>query len=375
MEVRLRPISSFSDLQQLVVQQRKGKMQKTKKYRIAWWSMMCVSLAFMVCCGIGVISAMSEYTEADEEIKELRQIVQQVDQDLINRTGNAETGTIKKSAGEQTGSGIKNTTREQTERGINAAEKEMDPPPHTIKGAQKSPAEVLMKKLKENMEQQKERKITLPAPLFINGLIERVFTELVELTGWAERNAALFETLHGINGDICGWITIDGTPIDYPVLRGETNDDYNRTSYNGSYSVGGSIFMDVGNAEDFSDMHTILYGHNMANGTMFKGLYKYLDSSFRDQYPYVYIDLPDRRLVYEVFSAHGTVWWDALYDARYEAGEEHLALIEYLKESSDYPVAYEPKEDDHILTLSTCNGREGTIYRYIVHAVLVRVIR
>ena len=145
-------------------------------------------------------------------------------------------------------------------RGINAAEKEMDPPPHTIKGAQKSPAEVLMKKLKENMEQQKERKITLPAPLFINGLVERVAAELGELTGWAERNAALFETLHGINGDICGWITIDGTPIDYPVLRGETNDDYNRTSYNGSYSVGGSIFMDVGNAEDFSDMHTSCMG-------------------------------------------------------------------------------------------------------------------
>ena len=324
---------------------------------------MCASLAFMVCCGVGVISAVSEYTKADEEIKELRQIVQQVDQDIINHAGSAETVTVKKTAGEQTGPENKNPERE-TGRA-----------PHTIQGAQKPPTDILMEKLKESMEQQKERKITLPAPLFINGLVERVFTELVELTGRAERNAALFETLHGINGDICGWITIDGTPIDYPVLRGETNDDYNRTSYNGSYSVGGSIFMDAGNAADFSDMHTILYGHNMANGTMFKGLYKYLDSSFRDQYPYVYIDLPDRRLVYEVFSAHGTVWWDALYDARYEAGVEHLALIENLKESADYPIAYEPKEDDHILTLSTCNGREGTIYRYIVHAVLVSVIR
>ena len=113
----------------------------------------------------------------------------------------------------------------------------------------------------------------------------------------------------------------------------------------------------------------------MADGTMFKGLYHYLDSSFRDRNPYIYIDLPDRLLVYEVFSTYNTVYWDEVYDEQYEAGPGQLEFILRLKEKADYPVDYEPKEDDRIITLSTCNGESGTDYRFLVHAVLVKEIR
>lgn len=80
-----------------------------------------------------------------------------------------------------------------------------------------------------------------------------------------------WDALKAINADVVGWIQVPGTVINYPVYQGSTNDDYLRTNAEGNYSVGGQIFLDCDNtAPGMVDQQTIIYGHHLYNGSMFK---------------------------------------------------------------------------------------------------------
>ena len=90
-----------------------------------------------------------------------------------------------------------------------------------------------------------------------------------------------------INDDTIGWITIEGTSIDYPIVQASDNCYYLTHDCNCNESKYGSIFMDCHNAADFSDNHTILYGHNMENGSMFHDLNEYSSHVFFDEHTYI----------------------------------------------------------------------------------------
>ena len=91
---------------------------------------------------------------------------------------------------------------------------------------------------------------------------------------------AVAERLRDINPDVCGWLTLDGTAIDYPVVQGESNFTYLNTDVYGSFALAGSIFLDVDCDADFSGRYSLLYGHHMENGRMFGDLDKYKDGAF-----------------------------------------------------------------------------------------------
>ena len=311
------------------------KQKKKRKYALVWWFMMSLMLAVLIFCGIGVVSSMTEYTKADAEYEKLREVVRKAEEtregtraggqssiEVLDNRGDQSNGSSRGNIGGQDNADGENDSKDQDNK-------------------------------KASTDEQKA------SPGYPFGSENQ-----------AEINQVMFENLRSINEDICGWIRIDGTEIDYPVMHGETNHTYLRTSYTGAYSIAGSIFMDAANMPDFSDLHTILYGHNMADGTMFKGLYHYQDWAFWEQHPYIVIDLPDRRLVYEVFSAYTTVYWDTMYDEQYEAGPDQLDFLQRLLAASEYQVDVPLQEDDRIITLSTCNGGTGTEYRYVVQAVL-----
>ena len=86
--------------------------------------------------------------------------------------------------------------------------------------------------------------------------------------------------LKTINEDIVGWIKIDNTNIDYPILAGVDNTEYLRRNYMGRYAPSGSIFLDYRNSKDLSDDFSIIYGHNMARGLMFSDIKKFKDNSY-----------------------------------------------------------------------------------------------
>lgn len=96
----------------------------------------------------------------------------------------------------------------------------------------------------------------------------------------SEEDGPTFEELKAVNQDVCAWITMDGTKIDFPVVRGDTNLTYINKDVFGNFALAGSIFLDCRNAKDFSDAYNLLYGHHMANSNMFGDLDLYADEAF-----------------------------------------------------------------------------------------------
>lgn len=118
-----------------------------------------------------------------------------------------------------------------------------------------------------------------------------------------------FEALQAENPDIYAWITIPGTNVDYPILQREgDNGYYLNHSVDGAGSIAGAIFTEDYNSKDFTDPNTIIYGHNMKNGSMFRTLHNYSDREFFDNNRDITIYMPDKILHYTIFAAY-------LYDA------------------------------------------------------------
>lgn len=90
------------------------------------------------------------------------------------------------------------------------------------------------------------------------------------------------ETAEELSDETVAWLTLDGTGIDYPILQAENNFKYLNTDPYGHYSPSGSVFLDCGNAADFSDPYSIVYGHHMSGGFMFGALDRYADETFFD---------------------------------------------------------------------------------------------
>lgn len=180
-----------------------------------------------------------------------------------------------------------------------------------------------------------------------------------------------FAAAQAENPDIYAWIWIPGTNVDYPILRSETEDDsyYLNHTIDKSEGLPGTIYVEKYNAKDFSDPVTVVYGHNMKNGTMFADLHKYEDQEFFNNNPYIYIYLPDQALRYRIFAA-------VTFDDRYLLGNYNFSSPEYfqkyldeLRSSIDGHVNTEVNvtQSTGILTLSTCIG-DSPNQRWMVNA-------
>ena len=98
-----------------------------------------------------------------------------------------------------------------------------------------------------------------------------------------EDNGPTFEELRAINPDVCAWITLDGTKIDYPVLQGEDNLTYINKDVYGNFALAGSIFLDSNCDRSFQKKYSLLYGHHMAEHKMFGDLDLYEEQKFFDR--------------------------------------------------------------------------------------------
>lgn len=103
-----------------------------------------------------------------------------------------------------------------------------------------------------------------------------------------------FDELRKINPDIVGWLVIEGTEIDYPIVQTGNNDTYLNTDFEGKKSVAGAIYLDYECEPDFSGRHNIIYGHNMKNGSMFKDIVKYKDEEYFKEHQDITVYTPER---------------------------------------------------------------------------------
>lgn len=129
----------------------------------------------------------------------------------------------------------------------------------------------------------------------IYAAVDDVQSELLPFKPAADAdNGASFEELMAINPDVRGWLTLDGTAIDYPVLQGETNFSYINTDVYGEFALAGSIFLDSDCDGGFHDPYSLLYGHHMENSRMFGDLDRYKDETFFGENTTGTLILPDR---------------------------------------------------------------------------------
>lgn len=112
-----------------------------------------------------------------------------------------------------------------------------------------------------------------------------------------------FEALWETGPDIIGWLNLPDTAVNYPVTQTDDNEYYLHHLYDGTYNKMGCLFADYENQADFSDRNTIIYGHNMRDGSIFATLNEYDEQSYFDEHPQMYLVTPDGGFICEIFTA------------------------------------------------------------------------
>lgn len=177
------------------------------------------------------------------------------------------------------------------------------------------------------------------------------------------------------NTDVKGWIYIEGTTINYPLLQGPNNDYYLYINYDGNYSEAGSIYIDSYCSEDLSDDHTIIYGHNMKNDTMFGTLNDFKNQSHRDAHPYVYILTPNGMWnKYEIFAYYRANINDGTFDLFTGNVNKMNNYIDLVSAKNYLSNNLLPANGEKLITLSTCTEDLADDSRNVLQAKLVGVV-
>ena len=155
-----------------------------------------------------------------------------------------------------------------------------------------------------------------------------------------------WDALHKINPDIVAWISLEDSNIDYPVVKGSDNDFYLHRTVKKEYDLAGTPFIDCRVKEEFEDFDTIIYGHNMRDGSMFNNLNKYLEKDgFYETHRKLELITPENKYHLVVFAGFYTKAGSEIYDDEYI--RQHIEEIANLGEVKVTPA-------DKIVTLSTC---------------------
>ena len=196
-------------------------------------------------------------------------------------------------------------------------------------------------------------------------------------SGLAENHNINWKKLKKDNSDIYSWIYIPNTKVDYPVVqasKGKDDSFYLNHNIKQKYEFAGSIYSEKQNAKDYSDPVTVLYGHNMNNGTMFKTLHNFENPNFFKKNKNIYIYMPGQKLTFRIYATY-------VYDDRHILNSFDFKDKKVLKSYQKYTLNPESLAKNtrkvklnlqsKILTLSTCtSGAQNT--RYLVQGVLIK---
>lgn len=182
-----------------------------------------------------------------------------------------------------------------------------------------------------------------------------------------------FETLWDVNEDIYAWMEIYDTDVEYPIVQSATDKAYYLDhTIEGRAGYPGSIYTENVNAKDFTDFLTVIYGHNMKNGTMFGSLKKFRSLTYIQEHPTISIYTPEEELTYRIFAAvtYNSRYLPTLYD--YDTQEGRQAFIDSIYGVRDMN-SYVDKDvtvtaDSRLVVLSTCMGSDS--HRLLVVGVL-----
>lgn len=186
-----------------------------------------------------------------------------------------------------------------------------------------------------------------------------------------------FDALMEINADIYAWIYVPGTNINYPILQSgddKEEDYYLEHNLDGTQGKPACIYTQKRNSKDFTDPNTVIYGHNMRDGSMFRTLHEYEDAAFFAEHSFFYIYTPDEKITYQIFAAYRYSNTNILEEYDDFWNEEDFGDYLEMILNQDNSICnlnrdVEVSSEDTIVTLSTCIGDDD--YRYLVQGVRV----
>lgn len=178
-----------------------------------------------------------------------------------------------------------------------------------------------------------------------------------------------FDALKEINSDVVGWIYLEDSKVNFPVVQGEDNQEYLYWLINGDYNSSGTPFVDYRNAWDFSDRNTVIYGHNMNNGAMFADIHKYEDQEYYDSHPVIWLLTPRQTYKLEIFAGYKTGLDADAWQMFFISDDEYMQWLDSAIEKSAFESDIIPTVEDRIVTLSTCSDSANQI-RFVLLGVI-----
>lgn len=178
-----------------------------------------------------------------------------------------------------------------------------------------------------------------------------------------------FDKLKQINPEVFGWLTVEKTHIDYPLVQGSDNSKYVNTDAKGEFSLSGSLFLDCRNHKDFSDMNHIIYGHHMDKEAMFGELEYFQDETYFENHQLGKLYYEGKWHLLEFFSFLQVDAYDEqIYNTTLKNESDRLQYLEYLRSNAQYFKELSFQPEDRYVVLSTCtststNGRHVLVGR------------
>ena len=212
-------------------------------------------------------------------------------------------------------------------------------------------------------------------PLFLFGVYavwdsEQVYkqsdTTLYETYKPNSEDDLFFEELKKINPEVVGWLKVDQTHIDYPIVQSTNNSKYVNTNVKGEFSLAGSIFLDCKNRQDFSDMNNILYGHQMKKHKMFGDLKFFSEESYFEKHKKGAVYYGDKWQEVEFFAFLYVDAYDSvIYNTGLESVDAQESYLSYVKTHASNFRELAFQQNEHFITLSTCSNI-NTNERYVL---------
>ncbi len=209
-----------------------------------------------------------------------------------------------------------------------------------------------------------------------NDIYEKIENQCVEKNKeqeapWYDMIRVDFANLKAKNEEVVGWIFFENEDISYPIMYSGDDEYYLRRTFEGTDAIAGSIFLEGENNTDFNDYHSIIYGHNMKNLSMF-GKLKYYDrdDEYYNDHQYFQIIVDGAAYRYQIFSYENIDQYSDEYTVGFVADDNFEQFVRQMAADSIKDTGIIPTKDDKIVTLSTCST-DGDSYRFVVHGVRV----
>ena len=179
-----------------------------------------------------------------------------------------------------------------------------------------------------------------------------------------------WDKLRKINPDVVGWLYYEDSVIDYPVVKGQDNDRYLYTLFDGSTGGFGTLFADAATEAPFRQFNTIVYGHHMRDGSMFAPLKRLKDSSYAGEHPQLELITPEGKFHLLIWAFLNQPADSQIYMTNIHDKEERAAYLELIRDLADYTTDVEVSVEDRLVILSTC-AYEYQDARYMVVGKMV----